>query len=86
MTARPNITPPPLVVIDQQSFMHIIQELAEIRTALARATIAPAPEWVLVPDAAKELRVTPGTIRRKIASGELPAKGNGKARLVKLPR
>lgn len=85
MNQRADI-PRQLIAIDQQAFMKMMQDIAEIKLALTRATIQPAPEWVLVPDAAKELRLTPGTIRRKIASGELPSKGTGKGRLVKIPR
>jgi excisionase family DNA binding protein len=85
MTARANI-PQPLVVIDQQSFMQLMQDIAEIKIALARATIQPKPEWVTVAEAALILGVTAGTIRRKIDKGEFPAKGAGKGRLIKLPR
>lgn len=82
MTAHSQIPQPDL----HELMLEMMQEISAIKIALARATIQPAPEWVLVPDAARELRITAGTIRRKIASGELPAKGSGKGRLVKLPR
>jgi len=70
---------------------------AMIETAVARAVaplveevrslkekIDPRPEWVSIPEAAKIKDVSPDTIRRRIASGQLEARGNGKLREVRL--
>lgn len=86
MTARATIPPhQQLVIIPEQTLLDIKSEISEIKILLARATIQQAPDWVPVREAARIKGVTTGTIRRKINSGELQAKGSGPSRLVKLP-
>ena len=80
MTAHRQISQPDL----HQLMLEMMQEISAIKIALARATIQPAPEWVTVGQAAKQLGVTPQTIRRKIDAGQIQAKGSGKTRQVRL--
>lgn len=68
----------------QQMMLQMMRDMSEIKIALARATIQPAPEWVTVGQAAKQLGVTSQTIRRKIDAGQIQAKGIGKTRQVRL--
>lgn len=48
------------------------------------ATIKPAPEWLRIPDAAKALGCSTDTIRRRINSGEMKARGSGRLREVRV--
>lgn len=84
MTAQANM--PQFVAFPRDDFMRMMQEVSEIKLALARATVTPAPEWVGIPEAARILGVTPGTVRRKIDKGEFEPRGKGKGRQIKLPR
>ncbi|RMF12095.1 MAG: DNA-binding protein [Alphaproteobacteria bacterium] len=51
---------------------------------MSAVRIAPQPEWVTIPEAARQLGVSPDTIRRRIRTGELKARGRGKTRQVRL--
>lgn len=75
---------PQLIAIDPTALESLRREIARLHARLDAVTITPRPEWVTVKDAATALDVTPDTIRRKIKSGELQAKGTGKGRMVRL--
>ena len=69
--------------------LNLANELAEVRAELAEVKkllrpIAQDAEWHTVEGMAKRLGVTRSTINRKIASGELEAKGAGSSRRVKV--
>jgi excisionase family DNA binding protein len=73
------------VIIDAQELLASIRaELARIEAKIDGATITPAPVWCGITDAARRLGVSPSTIRRKAAMGELEARGTGKTRQVRL--
>jgi len=60
---------------------------AEIRAALREmlARIQPAPGWVSLPDAATQLGVSVGTIRRKVREGKIEDNGEtGSVRKVRV--
>lgn len=58
---------------------------AMLRTVMQRLDqVAPPEVWFGINAAAERLRVSPSTIRRKIASGEIEARGVGKTRQVRL--
>ena len=78
--------PPQLIMLPEDKFLQLMRDVSEIKLTLARATIAPAPDWVNIPEAARILGVTLGTVCRKIDKGEFEACGKGKARQIKLPR
>ena len=79
MTQHTQITPDM-----QQMMLQMMRDISEMKIAMARSTITPAPEWVPIREAARFMGVTPQTIRRKIDAGQIEAKGNGKTRLVRL--
>lgn len=58
------------------------EEIAALHEKLDALTAK--PEWVRVPEAARRLGVSPDTVRRRIASGEIEARGSGKLREVRL--
>lgn len=62
-------------------------EWAELQERLARIEerLNPPQEWLSVTDAAAKLGCTESTVRRKIAAGEVEARGTGKTRRVRLP-
>ncbi len=55
-------------------------KLDELRAMLEQ----PAPEWLTITEAAARLGCSADTIRRRIKSGELEARGAGKLRQVKV--
>ena len=60
------------------------KSMGDLHARLDGATVVPAPEWLTIAEAAKELGVHPDTIRRRIEAGSLEAKGYGKTRRVKI--
>lgn len=58
--------------------------LGDLHSRLDGATVIPAPEWLTISEAAARLGVDRSTVHRRIASGTLEAKGNGKLRRVKV--
>lgn len=63
----------------------LLQEVRRLHDRLDEVVISKAPEWVSIKQAAEIMDVHPSTIHRKIASGEMEAKGSGATRRVKLP-
>lgn len=59
-------------------------EIRAMRMELQSVRTTKEPEWMLVADAARRLKVSPATIRRRIASGEMQARGSGKTREVRI--
>jgi len=72
-----------LIAVDPERLDRLEAELRALREQLQGATIVPRPEWLTVAQAADALNVSGETIRRRIASGELEAKGSGKTRRVR---
>lgn len=66
----------------QQLTVATSQEVREVKDLLLQVLDkldTPAqPEWLLIQDAAKAMRVSESTIRRRIASGKLEARESGK--------
>jgi Helix-turn-helix domain len=73
-----------LIAVDANRLDRLEQQMAALTAALHGATVIPRPEWVRVSRAAELLNVSPSTIRRQINLGQLEAKGNGKARRVRV--
>lgn len=71
-------------LIDTAELTALHAKLDALSATLARVTIAPAPEWVTVAEAAKLHGVTTGTVRRWVRKGEIEARGSGRARMVKV--
>lgn len=70
--------------IDIPELKLVMAELRTIRQMLEGATVTPAPQWMTIAEACSALGVSRATVHRKIASGELEAKGSGKTRMVRL--
>ena len=62
----------------------LLDAIQDLKQQLLTVTVAPTPEWLRVCEAARVAGVSESTIRRKIVSGELQARGSGKMREVKL--
>ena len=73
-----------LIAIDDALAMRILDEIRELREELRQDQVSPLPEWVRVPEAAAMKGVSPRTIKRQIASGQIQARGEGKSREVKV--
>jgi hypothetical protein len=75
-----------LVVIETDRLERIVSEAVAraVSEALAGATITPRPEWVSIHEAAEARGVTPKTIKRWIDKGEIEARGEGRARMVRV--
>lgn len=70
--------------IEIPELKQMMAELRTIRQMLEGATVTPAPQWMTIGAACETLGVSRATIHRKIAAGELEAKGSGKTRMVRL--
>ncbi|WP_414897683.1 helix-turn-helix domain-containing protein [Rhodovulum sp. YEN HP10] len=68
-----------LIAVDAAALAEVLARLDRIE-----AKIAPPPQWLTVHEAAARLGCTASTIRRKIAAGEIEARGSGRARMVRL--
>lgn len=71
-------------LIDAETLARLERKLDLITARLSDATVIPAPEWCSITEAAKRLGVSPATIRRKIAAGQLDSRGTGKTKQVHL--
>jgi DNA-binding MurR/RpiR family transcriptional regulator len=49
-------------------------------------TITPPREWLTIAEFAAEAGLSPSTVRRRVAQGQIEARGNGKLRRVRRPR
>lgn len=72
------------VMIDAETVARIERQLQHLTAALESATVIPAPEWCSIKDAARKRGVSTATIRRKVAMGQIEARGTGKTRQVRL--
>ncbi|MBT3139726.1 helix-turn-helix domain-containing protein [Falsiruegeria litorea] len=73
-----------LIAVDANALDQVLDRLASLEQKLASVTVTQNSEWLSIPKAAAQLGCSESTIRRKIDSGELSAKGSGKSRRVKL--
>ena len=71
-------------LIDAETLARIERKLDLLNARMERNTLIPAPEWCSITEAAKRLGVSPATIRRKIAAGQLDSRGTGKTKQVHL--
>jgi excisionase family DNA binding protein len=75
-----------LIAIDETRIDRLESQLRDLKHMIEGATIHPKPEWVPVPEAARELGVSTATIRRWARDGRIEARGAGKARRVHINR
>ena len=75
---------PQFVLVPVEDFQALAAEVRTLSQRIERATIIPASEWVTIPQATAQLDVSVATIRRRIDSGEIQAKGSGKLRRVRV--
>jgi len=74
-----------LAIVDLAALDRMEARLERLEAMLSRVTVAPAPEWVSICEAARIERVSDETIRRWIREGKIESNGKaGKARKVKL--
>ena len=73
-----------MIAVDETEFRELVAEVRALRDELRGVTIMARPEWLTIPQAADALNVSASTIRRKIRTGEIEAKGEGKSRMVRL--
>ncbi len=71
-------------LIDAETLARLERKLDLIHADLRGSKVIPAPEWCSITEAAKRLGVSPATIRRKIAAGQLDSRGTGKTKQVHL--
>lgn len=79
MTSQPRFA-----LVPVEHLTALTAEVRALRQAIDRATIKPQPEWLSISKAAAALGVSTATVRRRIESGELQARGSGKMRVVKV--
>ena len=75
---------PQFVLVPVDDFRALASEVRQLRETVERATITPAPTWITIPEAAAALGCSVATVRRRIDSGEIEARGTGKLRRVRL--
>jgi excisionase family DNA binding protein len=75
---------PTLIAVDPAALEAVTAELRALRAEVA-ALREPQDEWLTIQQAAARLECSADTIRRRIASGEIEARGSGKTRRVRLP-
>lgn len=73
-----------MIAVDAAALAEVLTRLKTIEDKLDGATVQARADWLTIKEAAEALKVTPDTIRRKAASGEIEARGSGKCRMVKL--
>lgn len=73
-----------LIAVDADALKELLDRVARVENLLSGSQVSRREDWISIPDAARVLKCDPSTIRRKINSGELQAKGSGKSRRVKL--
>ena len=71
-------------IVPVQHLADLIDEVRGLREDIKGATIKPAPQWLSIPDAAKALGCSKDTIRRRINSGEMQARGSSRLRKVRV--
>lgn len=76
---------PPMSIATAEDVAALRQDIQRLTDLLTGATVIPPPEWHPVSEAARILGVDRTTVHRKIARGELVARGAGKTREVKVP-
>lgn len=79
MTAEPQFA-----LVPVEHLTALTAEVRALRQAIDGATIKPAPEWLSISKAAAALGVSTATVRRRIETGEMKARGSGKLREVKV--
>lgn len=67
-----------------QDVERVEAKLDRLMSMLANVDVKPKPEWLRLKDAAKHYGCSVDTIRRRIDSGALQARGSGKLREVKV--
>ncbi|MDK3017600.1 helix-turn-helix domain-containing protein [Pseudodonghicola flavimaris] len=73
-----------LIAVDANALGQVLKRLDTLETLIRDVKLVAREEWVSIQEAARLLQCDPSTIRRKINSGELQAKGSGKSRRVRL--
>ncbi|WP_323783087.1 helix-turn-helix domain-containing protein [Leisingera sp.] len=73
-----------LIAVDAGALDALTKKVERLEAIMTQGTFQPREEWVGIQEAARVLECSADTIRRKINSGELEAKGSGKSRRVKL--
>lgn len=71
-------------IATKEDVARVLDRLDAIERRLTAVAMQPQDEWLAVPEAAARCGVSESTIRRRIASGSLEAKGSGKMRRVRL--
>ena len=76
----------PLVAMSEEDLRQFAEDAATkaVERLAATHVITPRDPWLTVPEAANKLSCSAETIRRKIRTGQLEAKGSGATRKVKL--
>lgn len=75
---------PTLIAVDPEALEGLRREVAGLREELAKVTIAPKPDWVTVPEYARMIGRTEGTVLRKVSAGTVEAKHVGGVRMVRV--
>lgn len=77
-------SPTSFVMVASDAIEKLTNEIRDLRAEIQGATITPRDEWVSISEAARMMGCSTSTIRRRIDSGELQAKGRDKLRRVRL--
>ncbi|WP_406736322.1 helix-turn-helix domain-containing protein [Thioclava sp. GXIMD4215] len=73
-----------MVMVDESRLNAMEAQLRNLCRLLEASNIKPKDEWLTAAQAAEQLGVSTQTIWRKATSGEIEAKGTGKARRYRL--
>jgi excisionase family DNA binding protein len=74
----------PAEIATKDDVARVLDRLDALERRLAAVTMQARDEWLSVSEAAAQCGVSESTIRRRIAAGDLQAKGSGKMRRVRL--
>lgn len=71
-----------IAIVDAATLQAILDKLDAVQRSLEAAQIRPKPDWVSIPEAMAHYGCSADTIRRRVASGALKARGSGKLKQV----
>ena len=71
-------------LIPSDDLRALTEEVRELRAMIEGCRIVPAPRWVGLSEAAKAMDCSTATVRRRIARGQLQARGSGRGRQVRV--
>lgn len=72
-----------MIAVDEARLDAIMSELAALRREIAGVRMAPAPEWLPLPDYAEKVGRTTKTVRNWVRDGLVESKRDGNVLMIR---